>query len=141
MIIHPRHAAVTAAAAVLVTVGVAAAQESGVRAVATVRQIMEGLIVPTSDVVFNVSDPPADDAAWARVEQQAALLAEGGNLLLLSAHAREGEVWGRSARALVDGAARASAAAHAKNVDALVEASDGVYTTCVTCHEQYLPKP
>jgi hypothetical protein len=128
-------------AAILVTIGVAAAQDSGIRAVATVRQIMEGLIVPTSDVVFGVSEAPADDAAWARVEQQAALLAEGGNLLLLSAHARDGEVWGQSTRALIDGAARASAAAHAKNFDALVEASDGVYNTCVTCHAQYLPKP
>ena len=136
-----RYALGAAVAAVILTAGVAAGQEAGIRPVASVRQIMEALIVPASDVVFNVADPPADATAWAGIERQAAVLAEGGNLLLIGDRVREGEAWAPSARALVDGAARAAAAARDKNFDALVEASDAVYGTCVACHATHLPKP
>jgi hypothetical protein len=141
MTVHSRHAVAAAAAAVIFTAGVAAAQDAGVRPVASVRQIMEALVVPASDAVFNVADPPADATAWAGIERQAAMLAEGGNLLLLGSRARDGQEWAESARALVDGAAKAATAAHDQNFDALVEASDAVYGTCVSCHATYLPKP
>jgi cytochrome c556 len=141
MTIRPPHAAASLALGALLIASIAFAQQAGVRPVASVRQIMDGLVTPASDAVFAVSEAPKSDAEWAAVERQAAVLAESGNLLMLGPRVRDNDAWMTEARGLVDAAAKAADAAHAKNLEALLEASDAVGATCYSCHETYLPKP
>ena len=48
--------------------------------------------------------------------------------------------WVRLANAMADAAAVAGKAAKEKNVDAALDASDVLYTTCEDCHRQYVKK-
>ena len=52
------------------------AQGDGFKLVATAQQLMDAMVIPASDVLFNVPfDVPEDDAAWAALENNAILLA------------------------------------------------------------------
>ena len=52
--------------------------------VGTVRQIMLGIVAPTSDVIFKVpNQAPKDEKEWKTLQDSALTLAEAGNLLLL----------------------------------------------------------
>src|SRR5215217_241045 len=57
---------------------------AGIRGVANVRELHDLLISPASDAVFNAAgDPPGDAKAWTAARDQALLLAESGNLLMV----------------------------------------------------------
>ena len=63
----------------------AAPPEPPLQAFASTRQIMLGITIPTSDVVFQVSaKAPADEREWEKVAANAAALAESGNLLMMA---------------------------------------------------------
>src|SRR4051812_29172159 len=85
---------------------------AGVRAIATGPQLHDILITPASDAVFEAtSNPPADEKGWTAARNQALLLAEAGNLLMLGSRVRDTGNWMKMSRALVDAAAQAAAAA------------------------------
>ena len=109
--------------------------------VATAKQVMLGITVPASNVVFAVAgEAPADDAAWQAVEASALAVAESGNLLLMQPRAVDEHEWRQFALALIDAGAGAAAAARAKDVEKTGIAGDDMYTVCEQCHEKYLPK-
>ncbi len=65
------------------------------KAVATVKEVMDFIVIPSSEFVFNavgsVQGPngledkkPRNDAEWAEVKKHALLLSEAGNLLMVS---------------------------------------------------------
>ena len=114
---------------------------SGVKAVASVMDVMRTMTIPFSDAVFNAgSEPPKDDAGWQRVRDQAVALAESGNLLMMGSRVKDRAAWLKFSRAQVDAAEIAAKAAGAKNVEALATAADAVYETCANCHKVYLAK-
>src|SRR2546427_2201912 len=102
------------------------APAAGVRAVADAKQLHDILISPASDAVFDASaaNPPGDDKAWSAARNQALLLAEGGNLLMVGSRVRDNGNWMKMSRALVDAAALAAAAAEKKDAKALETAAD-----------------
>lgn len=107
---------------------------------ATTRQLMLGLVIPASDVLFQVGDkPPADDAAWDRVVANAVMLAEAGNMLLTGARDLSQPEWTQHARELVARSKVAADAATKHDVDAVLEAGNGVYEVCDACHAKYMP--
>jgi cytochrome c553 len=119
----------------------AIARQDTLKPVATVKQLMTALVVPSSDVVFNAtSDPPKTDQQWAAVWNNALALAESGNLLMIGPRARDGATWMKMARAQVDAAQAALKAAEAKNLEDLATAGDQIYETCAACHERYMDK-
>jgi cytochrome c556 len=73
----------------------AAAPQSGYKPTATVKDLMDFIVIPSSEAVFNavssttgangvVEDKvPKTDADWAAVRKSALLLAEAGNLLMV----------------------------------------------------------
>src|SRR5688572_15768806 len=62
--------------------------------VATVKQVMLGIVVPASNAVFAVAgEAPADDAGWQAVEASAMAVAESGNLLLMKPRAMDDQDW------------------------------------------------
>lgn len=109
--------------------------------VATVKQVMLGITVPASNVVFAVAgEAPASDETWQAVEASALAVAESGNLLLMQPRAVDEHEWRQFALALIDAGAGAAAAARAKDVEKTGIAGDDMYTVCEQCHEKYLPK-
>ena len=116
--------------------------------VASVKQLMEATIAPSSEVLFEavgtvVSSSgveeiaPKDDEEWANVRNNALTLAESGNLLMIGDRAKDQGGWIKMSQALVDVGMVALKAAEAKNPEALFEAGGQVYEVCTQCHNQY----
>src|SRR5688572_1017302 len=111
-----------------------------IEAIATTRQIMLGITIPTSDVLFGVAtEAPKDDAAWERVQANALALAESGNLLMVGSRVRDQGDWIKHCKTLIETAKLAAQAAQEKNIDKELEAGDKVYEVCDGCHKQYMP--
>jgi cytochrome c556 len=109
--------------------------------VATVKQVMQTLVIPSSNIVFAAAgEAPQDEAGWLAAEDSALALAETSNLLMMNGRAKDREQWMRNARALLDASVTAVQAARARDADKLSEASDAIYLVCEGCHKQYMPK-
>jgi hypothetical protein len=116
-------------------------ETAAIEPLATVRQVMLGITIPASDVVFlAAAETPADDAAWEKVAASALAVAESGNLLLMKPRAVDADDWRQYARALIEAGARAAEAAQAQNADTISAAGDDMYNVCEQCHAKYLPK-
>ena len=103
--------------------------------------LMKSVIIPASDAVFAVGKaPPKSDREWAAVENGAARLVDAGRTLAGEAPASGGAPWTKLAIAMAESAAVAGAAAKQRNVDAVLDAGDVLYTTCEDCHRQYMKK-
>ena len=113
--------------------------------VATVDQIMDGIVIPSSQAIFDavvysngtLVQAPSNDDDWFKLRMQALAVAESGNLLVMPTRARDAE-WVRLARAMTERAADAAAAAEAKDLDRLLETGSRLYGTCTECHMKYL---
>lgn len=124
-------------AAAVLLVQWAVAQEPTPRALG----LMKSVIVPASDAVFGVGkSAPKNDREWAAVENGATRLIGAGKTLAGEAPANGGAAWTKFANAMADAAAVAGKAAKEKNVDAVLDAGDVLYTTCEDCHRQYMKK-
>ncbi len=116
-------------------------------AVGTVAQVMEGIVFPSSEVVFNAAvwsngvleGAPTTEEDWHHVEDNALTVAEAGNLLMMSPRAKDPDQWMKNATALNAAGALAFKAAEARNVEALFKAGSEVYAACANCHRQYRP--
>jgi hypothetical protein len=129
-----------AAALCLALAGVGAAQQPELKQVATVRDLMEAMLIPSSDILFNVPfEAPKDDAEWTKVRHNAVLMGEGANLLLIGSRAKDDPVWTGSSQAVVDAALASVRAATAKDAEAFTKISDQILTACKQCHDKYLP--
>ncbi len=108
-------------------------------AIATTRQVMLGITIPTSDVVFQVgAKAPADDMEWEKVEANALALAESGALLRIGARAVDQGEWLKHSQDLIATAKVAAAAAHEKDVDKVLDAGNAIYEVCDACHKKYM---
>ncbi len=120
----------------------AMAQAPTYQPVGTVRQLMLGIVKPTSDIIFGVAgQAPKDDKEWTAVQNSALMLAETGNLLLLPGRAKDTNgVWRKNAKVLLAAGTLAFKAANAKDANALTDIGDKIDEACEGCHAQYLPK-
>jgi len=127
---------------VLCFAGAALAQAPTFQPVGSVREVMLGIVKPTSDVVFKFQfDPPKTEEEWATLQNSALTLAESGNLLLLPGRAEDNGEWTKNAKALVATGSQAFKAANAKDAKALEQIGDKIDAICEACHAKYLPKP
>lgn len=149
-------------ATLLAAGGVVLGQGSTPRPDADLRQLMRGILYPSSNVVFagqNDFDlfPPADHPStspnlitstyggWDAVENAALALADSATLVLMAgrmcANGKPVPVdrddWKRFAAGLRDAGLAAYKAAQTKDQDAMVEASGTVSEACSACHEVY----
>lgn len=107
--------------------------------VANAKQLMEVFVIPASDALFDVSsEPPKNDAEWKRLRNNALILAESGNLLMMGSPAEDKDIWMKYSRALVDAGTVALKAVEAKNVDDLIQAGDPILAACQGCHDRFL---
>ena len=116
--------------------------------VASVRQIMNGIVAPAATVVYGAvatviskegieEKAPQNDAEWAHVGNNAAALAEAGNLLMMSGRAVDNADWVKIAGELTSTANTALKAADAKDKEAIVLAGGAINETCDSCHAKY----
>ncbi len=113
---------------------------AAIKAVGTVRDVMIGIIEPSSELVFDAaSSTPQQPERWTALENAALMLAESANLLLIGGRARNEAEWARRATALRETSETALRAARAKDAAAIETASDEVYQTCAGCHKTYFP--
>jgi hypothetical protein len=114
------------------------APATGVRTLANVRDLHDLMISPASDAVFAASSNEALDAkGWTTARNQAIVLAESGNLLMVGTRVRDNGNWMKMSRAMVDAAALAATAAEKKDPKALEAATDSITTACMECHRPY----
>lgn len=107
--------------------------------IASTKEIMLGITIPASDVVFGAAaESPADDAAWEKIRINALALAESGNLLMIGPRAADKAAWWQFAKALTDASIVVAKAAQAKSVDQISEAGNTVYEACDGCHKIYM---
>ena len=127
-----------------------AAQPPGVTLtpVATVKQIMEGIVGPAADRVFAAvrytdtlngreEKVPHTDDEWRAVGNDAAALAESGNLLLMKGRRVDEGEWIRLSQAMIDAGQIVLRAAQAKSPDKVLEAGEALNVSCDTCHQRY----
>jgi hypothetical protein len=107
--------------------------------IATTRQVMLGITIPTSDVVFQVgAKAPETDADWEKVEASALALAESGAMLTVGSRVVDREAWLKHANDLIASAKSAAAAAREHNVDQVLEIGNTIYEVCDGCHAKYM---
>lgn len=125
-------------AIIALLVAAAVAQRSGMRPVASVTELMNSMLIPASNALFNVPrQVPEDDAGWETVRNHAIVLAESGNLLLVEGRAQESEVWKSTSVALIEAGEAALKAAKARDVDAILEVGNQIIDACERCHEKH----
>src|SRR6267143_1143949 len=124
---------------------------SAVRPVLSLKQLMEWVIDPAADAVW---DPvktiiteqgtkeiaPQTQEQWDAVRNGAALLAESSNLLMMETRARDQGEWLAAARRLASTAEKALKAAESKNAAAGFAAGGEIYDACSACHRRYAPQ-
>lgn len=117
--------------------------------VTTVRELMSSVVEPAAelywDAVGTVDDStgstsysPETPAEWAAVRNNALVVAESGNLLMMEPRARDRDQWMVLSRAMVAAGKQAAAAAAAQDTAAVFNAGAALYETCTRCHEKYL---
>ena len=125
-------------AATLLLAVAAISQERELKAVATVTQLMQAMVIPASNALFNLPrNVPADDQGWSEVQNSAVILAESGNLLMIGSRAEDSEVWRATSRALVDAGEAALRAAQARDVESIADAGNQIIEACESCHEKH----
>lgn len=137
----------------LVSAGVCAAcgpQPPPFKPVADVKQLMQGIVDPAADVVWESvatiftkdgveERRPRTAEEWANVRNHAMMLTEAGNLLMMPPRAKDGGEWMKRSQELVDTASAALRAADAKNVDQLLQVGGVIDEACENCHKKYWP--
>lgn len=132
---------------------------------ATVRQIMRGIVFPSSNVVFAAQsdDPEKVKAAadpsiapnllestyggWEAVANSGIALTESARLLEIPRECSNGNVapisgatWKKGLAELREAGRAAYDAAQAKSQDKVLDASDKITEACSTCHDKYREK-
>jgi len=116
--------------------------------VASVKQIMKGIVGPAATVVFSSvgttmtakgteERAPHTDAEWEVVGNAAAALIESGNLLMMGSRAVDTGDWLKESQALVEAGKEALKATQAKDADGVLAAGEPVNQSCDSCHRKY----
>jgi hypothetical protein len=116
--------------------------------VASVKQLMNGVIAPAATVVYQsvgtvVSSAgieeiaPRTDQEWEMVGSSAAALAESGGLLIAEGRAVDRQQWTTMSKALTDAAMAALRAAEARDPEAVLAAGAILNESCDACHQVY----
>ena len=114
---------------ILVVVATAAmAQAPAYQPVGTMSQLMVNIIFPASDAIFYVDRKlPTNPVEWNELANQALMVAESGNLLLMPGRARDNGNWVKDTKLMIDAGAAAYKAAKAKDIEGVRAVNDALY--------------
>jgi len=129
-------------AGILLTAGVLLAQAPQYQGVATPKQIMAAIQKPAMDslAAMNKAGGPKDDKEWETAEQNAAVLAETAQLLLMGNRPKDQDVWVKSSDRLLQGASASTKAAAAKDLAAWQASLNNMGGACRSCHNVHRKK-
>jgi hypothetical protein len=116
--------------------------------VASVTQIMKGIVGPAATVVFDAvstsvtkdgveEKAPHTDEEWQTVGNAAAALIESGNLLLIGRRAVDKGDWVKMSNAMIEAAKVTLKATEAKSPDQVLASGEAVNESCDSCHLKY----
>jgi hypothetical protein len=116
--------------------------------VASVQQIMRGIVGPAANVVFeSVSTTvskagieekqPKTDEEWAVVGSSAAALIESANMLTVGGRAIDKGDWVAMSKAMADAGMTALKATEKKDPAGVLAAGEAINTSCDNCHRKY----
>jgi hypothetical protein len=116
--------------------------------VASIKQIMNGIVLPNANVIYDAvgtvidaagvhETAPKNDKEWATVADSAAAIVESGNLMLLGNRAIDKGEWVRLTRKFADAGKAVLVAAEAKQKEGVFAAGGELDETCDGCHEKY----
>lgn len=110
--------------------------QSSYHEVASIKQLMATIEGPTFGAIGGMSKAggPKDDKEWAQAQNNAALLGEGAQLLLLGSRPKDQDVWVKNATALTESSSAAMKAAEAKDLEAWKTAVSSIGKSCQGCH-------
>jgi hypothetical protein len=116
--------------------------------VATVKQIMKGIVGPAATAIFNSvsttvtskgveEKAPQTDEEWEALGNSAAALIESGNLLLMGSRAVDKGDWVKMSREMIDAGKIALKATVAKSAEQVLASGEAVNASCDNCHGKY----
>ena len=122
----------------LVAVAMFVAVTAAAGASDSTRDVMLRVTIPASTAIFDVVDAPTTPAAWQAVRDQAARLTATDAALNANTPAAGAAEWRAEVQAHISAAADVEKAAAGKNFEAMLEASDRLADTCVSCHKTFM---
>jgi hypothetical protein len=116
--------------------------------VASVKQIMNAIVMPNANVIYNAVGTimtgakveeiaPKNDKEWAAVGDSAAAIVESGNMLLVGDRLVDKREWLSYTQRFIAAGKAALAAANEKKPDGVFAAGGDLNETCDACHEKY----
>ena len=97
---------------------------------------MAGVQKPSMDglAAMMKAGGPKDDKEWEQAQQQAAILAETAQLLLMGTRPLDQDVWIKSSNRLREAAIVSAKAAEGKDLDAWKASLGAIGAACKSCH-------
>jgi beta-lactamase superfamily II metal-dependent hydrolase len=119
------------------------------RAVADVKQLMNAMIDPQADEIWDATGwiitaageeerRPKNDEEWLAVMHHAVTVTEAGNLLMMAPRAKDGDLWMKRSQELIDAGQKVWRAAESKDVQKLFDTGGELYESCLHCHGDYI---
>lgn len=117
--------------------------------IGTLKQVMRGIILPNSDILFSVAQTaPKNDKEWGVVQDSAIAISEAAALIsmpgrLLSNGQKvpvDRADFVKFTKELLDAGAATYKAAQSKNQDVVTVSLDRLSNACDSCHEVYRDK-
>ncbi|HKT79727.1 MAG TPA: hypothetical protein VJP86_05875 [Vicinamibacterales bacterium] len=116
--------------------------------IASVKQIMQGIVKPASLVVFNSvgtvitkegteERQPRTPEEWTAVGDSAAALIESANLMMMGSRAVDQGEWIKMSRDMIEASQVALRAIEKQDAAALFDSGEGIYLSCEACHKRY----
>jgi hypothetical protein len=126
----------------------AAAEVPAPVAIASIKQVMNGITMPAATAVYNAvgtivnaegvkETAPQNDEEWAALASQAAALVESGNLLLMGNRLVDNGDWVTITRTMIEKGQLAIKAAEGHDKEGILDAGSAINETCDACHAKY----
>jgi hypothetical protein len=118
------------------------------RAVATLEEVMHGMVIPNAQTVWqsvgmvNTAKgmeefQPKTEDDWIRVEAAAVTLTESGNLLMMDGRAKDNAKWMELCQGLVKAGESVHQAAKKRDPSELFTRGGDLFDACQACHFTY----
>ena len=118
------------------------------RVVASIGEVMHGIIIPNSDVIWGsvsvvvdlngeTQNMPQTDEEWQEVADRAMGLADASNLLLMPERSQGRQPWIDFTLEMSEKAEAAAEAALLRDFEQLLFTGGELYEACAKCHEEY----
>lgn len=123
----------------------AAAPRAQVAHIVTVREVMEAVVAPATDVLWAAESPMSDDD-WGRIDAAAIAIIAAGTLVKSGGAGSADAEWAEQAQwlaytdAMIAAAVSARQAAARQDFDALMIAGEQIYAPCEACHLVFHPE-